>query len=64
MAVLAQPVVLAKPHVLPVVLVGQDATLGFPHEFGVLALGVVGGGTGDIAVRENAELHGSLLADR
>ena len=45
-------------------LVGQDAALGFPHEFGVFALGVVGGGTGDITVREDAELHGVLLADR
>ena len=60
-AVLGQAVVLAEPDVLPVVLVGQDGVLGLSEELGVLALGVVGGRPGGIAVTEDAELHRVLL---
>ena len=58
-AVLGEAVVLAEPGVLPVVLVGEDHVLGFAGELGVLQLGVVGRRAGDVAVEEDAELHGS-----
>ena len=56
-AVLGQAVVFAEPDVLPVVLVGENAELGLPEELEVLALAVMGGGAGRIAVGEDAELH-------
>ncbi len=56
-AVLGEAVVFAEPDVLPVVLVGENAELGLPQELEVLALAVMGGGAGRIAVGEDAELH-------
>ena len=58
-AVLGQAVVLAEPGVLPVVLVGEDRVLRLAHQLAVLPLGVVGARPRDVAVEEDAELHGA-----
>ena len=55
-----EAVVLAEPGVLPVVLVGEDRVLRLAHQLAVLPVGVVGPGPRDVAVEEDAELHGAL----
>ena len=59
LGVLDQPVMLAEPAVLPVVLVGDDGVFGLAHVRQMLQVGVVGGGSRDVAIEEDCEFHGS-----